>query len=96
MNRRLYVYYRVAEADLARVADAVGRMHAALSGTHPGLHCELLRRPGHQDGQVTVMETYVASDGIDAALQSGIEASAAALALPLRGERHTEVFEPVR
>lgn len=92
--RRLYVYYRVAEAQLAVVVEAVRAMQARLCRDHPGLEARLLRRPDVRDGEVTVMETYAHVDGVDAALQAAI-AAAAATSLPpgLAAGRHVEVFE---
>lgn len=95
MSRRLYIYYRVAAGDLAQAVAAIRALQAGLSLTVPGLRAELLRRPGAPDEQVTLMETYAAPFGIDEALQHRIEADFAALALPLQGPRHTEVFEPL-
>lgn len=93
MSRRLYVYYRVDEADLKAAAQAVRDCHAALMRAEPGLGCELLRRPEVRDGQVTLMEIYTAANGIDNAQQTRIETTIEQLRLPLAGPRRTEVFE---
>ena len=95
MARALYVYYRIDAARLVDAAAAVRSFQAALRQTHPHLQAALLRRPGEQDGQVTLMETYAMPGGIDAALQSTIDSAAATLVPWQRGGRHTEVFEPL-
>ena len=91
-----YVYYAVAEADLAEVAAAVVAMQRRLVVAHPGLEAERLRRPGAADGRVTLMEIYRASGGVSEALGRAIEAEAAlTLAGRLAGSRHLEDFEPL-
>jgi len=96
LPRALFVYYRVAEADGAAVADAIKRCQAELRMARPGLQCQLWRRPEAPTGEMTVMETYAAPDGIDEALTQRIEAQAARALSPwLRGTRHTEVFVPL-
>jgi hypothetical protein len=96
LPRALFVYYRVAEADAAAAADAVKQCQAGLRLALPGLHCQLWRRPEAPTGEVTLMETYAAPDGIDEALAQRIEAQAAQALSPwLRGTRHTEVFVPL-
>ncbi len=95
MPRSLYVYYRIDAASVAEVAAAVRGFQARLCEAHPGLQLALLRRPGQQDGQVTLMETYAMPGGIGDALQVRIDEAARCLAPWLRGARHTEVFEPL-
>jgi hypothetical protein len=96
-GRRLYVYYRVAVADLEPCVLAVRSLQAELRRAHPDLICELLQRPGSEDadGQRTLMETYARPGGVDDALQAHMaHAAATALALLAAGQRHVEVFEP--
>jgi hypothetical protein len=93
VSRRLYVYYRVAAADLNVAAKALRQCQAVLMQADPQLHCELLRRPEVRDDQVTLMEIYTATGGVDNAQQTRIDAALAGLKLPLAGPRHTEVFE---
>ncbi len=94
--RALFVYYRVAEADVRAAADAMRQCHSKLQLDCPGLQCQLWRRPEAPTGEVTLMETYAAADGIDAVLAQRIEAQAAlALHAWLRGLRHSEVFVPL-
>nr|WP_281375221.1 DUF4936 family protein [Aquabacterium terrae] len=91
----MYVYYRIDAADFDAVCSAVQVMQAELRHAHPGLDAALLRRPVSEQGQLTLMETYAAPQGVDAALQARIEAAASALSRWLRGARHSEVFEPI-
>lgn len=91
----LYIYYRVAEADLPAACAAVQAMQATLAAAEPGLHCGLLRRPGVREGRVTLMETYAAAKGIDGAGEARIEAAAAVLAGWISDGRHVERFEPL-
>ncbi len=93
MSRRHYVYYRVAQADLAVAVAAVGAVQAALKARHAGLGAELLRRPGARDGAVTLMEVWIFDAGHDA---QAIETEAAAASQRwCRDGRHLEVFEPL-
>lgn len=99
-GRQLYVYYRVAPADLAHVVAGVLGMQARLLARHPGLAAQLMQRVAGDeaatgDVALTLMETYTAPQGIDAATRAAIEAAAAALPAAARaGERHVECFEP--
>ena len=96
MAERLYVYYRVDQADFVAVRAAALNLQASLRHAHPGLQAELMRRPDLRDGQITLMETYAQADGVDAALAQAIEAAAAkSLARWLKGPRHCERFEPL-
>jgi len=88
-DRRLFVYYRVAEPALAATVAAVRAMQAALAEAHTGLHADLLRRPELQDGAVTLMETY------SGALPPGLATSLAAATVDLPQPRHLEWFEPL-
>jgi hypothetical protein len=95
MSQR-YVYYRVAEADLAGAVAAIGAMQQRLLIAHPGLEADRLRRPGAADGLVTLMEIYRAAGGLSDAMGRAIEAEAAAtLSHWLVGSRHIENFEPL-
>lgn len=92
--QRLYIYYRLAEVDLPAALAAAQALRCALLAAHPGLTAELLRRPGLQHGQVTLMETYAHVLGVDGALAGLIEQhAAAALAAWLQGPRHMERFD---
>jgi hypothetical protein len=87
MAHRLYVYYRVAEAQLAATVAAVRRVQATLVATHPGLQAELLRRPELREGGVTLMETYAGP--LTPALEAAITQATSALPQP----RHSERFD---
>lgn len=92
----LYVYYRVAGADLPAAVAAARSLQAGLQAAHPGLVAALLRRPGLQGGQATLMETYCHPDGLPDTLQAGIhQAAQQALAPWLQGGRHHELFVPL-
>ena len=92
----LYVYYRVAGADLPAAVAAARGLQAGLQTAHPGLQAALLRRPGLQGGQATLMETYCHPDGLPDTLQAGIhQAAQQALAPWLQGDRHHELFVPL-
>ena len=92
--QRLYIYYRVAEVDLPAALAAAQALRCTLLAAHPGLTAELLRRPGLQQGQVTLMETYAHRLGVHGALAGLIEQHAAAALAPwLQGPRHVERFE---
>ena len=96
MAERLYVYYRVDQADFVAVRAAALNLQSTLRRVHPGLQTELLRRPDLRDGQATLMKTYAQADGVDAALAQAIEAAAVeSLARWLKGPRHCERFEPL-
>jgi hypothetical protein len=91
--REIYVYYRVAAADAAAVADQVRAMQAGLCARHPGLQARLLRRPVAATDPQTWMEVYAMPGGVSEALQGEIESAAAALLRSIQGPRHCEVFE---
>ncbi len=87
MAHRLYVYYRVAEAQLPATVVAVRQVQAALAAAHPGLQAELLRRPELRDGEVTLMETYAGP--LTPAVEAAITQATSALPQP----RHSERFD---
>jgi hypothetical protein len=98
-RRRLFIYYRLAECDVAPACAAVRRAQHTLCTRHPGLAAELLQRPEPSaDGQRTLMETYVVDaqaepGGVDAGLQAEIETLLCAALQPWGGvTRHIEVF----
>jgi len=93
--RQRFVYYRVAEDQLAPAVAAARVMQQRLAAEHPGLQAALLRRPGAGEGQVTLMETYRSPWGIGPALGDAIEAAAAALSGWIAGTRHVEEFDPL-
>ena len=90
MTRRLYVYYRVAEAALPALLPQLRALQAGLMADHPGLRAELLRRPDLRDGEVTLMEAYAGGD-----LSTWLTALDRALAArpDLPAPRHAELFD---
>ena len=89
----LYVYYRVAAADLPAAVAAAQQLQAALQNAHPGLQAALLRRPGLQSGQATLMETYSHPVGLHHMQATITQAAQLALAPWLQGDRHNELFD---
>jgi hypothetical protein len=99
-ERRLFIYYRLADKDLHAACAAIRDAQRQLSGAHAGLAAELLCAPeADTAGQRTVMETYardarVSAKGIDTELQAAIEAALCAALQPwlAPAARHLEVF----
>lgn len=89
-GRALFVYWRIAAQDLAVVLAAVRTAQAQLKADWPDLQVRLWQR---SDAGVpaTVMETYAAPGGIDAAAQARIDAVVGPF-VPV--PRHVEAFEP--
>lgn len=87
----VFVYYRVAEGQVAPTAVAVRAMQAALRASHGGLLCDLLRRPPQPGEPATLMETYAGA--LPAGFAATLERAAARAALP--SPRHVELFEPL-
>jgi len=98
-RRQLFIYWRVASADVAAALQAVRAMQAQLRRNHGALCTGLYQRPQASANETTLMETYAlaahtACDGIDAVMQQHIEAAGAQALQPwLRGARHVEVFD---
>jgi Domain of unknown function (DUF4936) len=97
-RRELFVYYRVAEADAVPACAAVLEWQQLLCAAHPALTARLMRRPGAEDGCVTLMEHYRAEGaecpaGVDAKWQARIETAARVLHRWQQGARHVECFE---
>ena len=99
-GRRLFIYYRLAERDLPAACAAVRDAQRLLGRQHPGLAAELLCTPAPDAARNrTLMETYardgqVSAAGVDADLQSAIEAALCAALRPwlAPSQRHLEVF----
>ncbi|WP_158289044.1 DUF4936 family protein [Rubrivivax albus] len=89
-GRALFVYWRIDAGDLPATVAAVRAAQAQLASAWPGLQARLWQRsdPGVP---ATVMETYAAPDGIDAAAQARIDA---AVAGHVPAQRHVEAFLP--
>jgi hypothetical protein len=86
----LYVYYKVREADCARLAPLVREMQQRLADGE-GVRAALKRRPGANDGLQTWMEVYPAvGDQFAATLEQA--ALGAGLQAFIDGPRRAEVF----
>ena len=94
-QRQLFIYWRVAPAELSAALQALRAWQARLSAEHPALQCRLFLRHQASKDEATVMETYAdAEPGIDEVLRRHIEhAGNAELQRWLRGSRHVEVFD---
>ena len=84
VRRELYIYWRVAPAQLDQAAAAVQAWQSSLSLAHPGLQARLLNRCDSEDSQATLMETYAAAAGLSAALQKVIVEQGAQVTEPWR------------
>lgn len=93
MTAHWYVYYKVAERDVADCVAAANSLLEQVREQHAGVRAELLRRPGvGSDGHATLMEVYT---GLDDDTLAEVEARAqAALARWTVGARHAERFVP--
>jgi len=98
-SRELYVYYRVAQADVQAAQQTVRAFQERLRELHPGLVARLLQRSEERAEGVTLMEVYAFDDGqrrvIDPGLRLHIEEAAAALTPLLSSPRHNEAFDPL-
>ena len=98
MHRELYIYWKVAAAELLQALQATHELQAALQQRHPGLQARLLQRCDGA-GTPTLMEVYTLAGGITPVVQQDIETQAALhlapLALPAV-QRHVEVFFEAR
>jgi Domain of unknown function (DUF4936) len=98
-RRQLFIYWRVASADVAAALRATPAVQAQLRLNHQTLRTGLYQHTEASAGEATLMETYAlasqaACNGIDAAMQQRIEAASAEALQPwLRGVRHVEVFD---
>ena len=93
----LYVYYRVAQANLQAALQTVLAFQQRLRTACPGLSARVLRRSNEHGVDMTLMEIYAFDDGrntgFDPALHSRIEQAAAALTPLLSSPRRTEAFD---
>ena len=93
VRRELYIYWRVAPAQMGQAAAAVQAWQASLALAHPGLQARLLSRCDSDEPQATLMETYAAAAGLSVALQRDIVEQGAQVTEPWRqGLRHAEIF----
>jgi DNA-binding GntR family transcriptional regulator len=94
-RRQLFIYWRVAPAEVPVALQALRAWQAELCAQHPSLQCRLYQRHDGSQHEATVMESYArAVPGVDEALRQHIEhAGTALLQRWLRGPRHVEVFD---
>lgn len=94
---QLFIYWKVAAADLDAALQALRDGQAVLRQQHPELHCRIYRRHDAAAAEATVMESYAVTlpvAGIDATLQRHIVQAGGVVLQPwLRGARHVEVFD---
>lgn len=90
----VYIYYRVAEADLATACAVARAMQQQICARYPGLQTDLLQRPQAVSGIVTLMEIYTTLPATCelAVLQTDIEQAALSMPAVLQVPRHVEVF----
>lgn len=92
MARALFVYWKLDPAGLPAALAAVKAAQQRLREGWPGLQAQVwLRCDAAAGAMATVMETYAAPDGIDAAGERRIDAALAGIA---PGTRHVEAFTP--
>jgi hypothetical protein len=93
----LYVYYRVAQANVQAALQVVRVFQQRLRTEQPGLATRVLRRSDERSDGVTLMEIYAFDDGrsagIGPALHSRIEEAAAVLMPLLSSPRQAEAFD---
>ena len=93
--RELFVYYRIDAGSAPAAREAVEAMHDRLRRQRPGLIARLLVRIDDGTATETWMEAYAlpgSPEGVDARVEAGIEAEAAAWAQLRAGPRHREAF----
>jgi hypothetical protein len=102
LTRELFIYWRVASADLAEAMAALHRFHDRLRQMYPGLQAgRYLRsdRAGATSGAdadqaATVLETYADGQGVDEAMAATIRTEGeSALGRLALGQRTVEAFE---
>lgn len=98
--QELYVYWRLAHADVDAALAALRGWQRQLESEAAGLHAGLYLRADAPAAEATLMETYRVDTGSGAAgvtadLQARLAAEGDALSAPWRrGSRHVEVFVP--
>ena len=98
-KRQLFIYWRIAAADLPAALDALRGWQSDLLGRQPALRCGVYQRTGSGESELTVMESYALESalphlGIDDTLHRFIDQAGQALLQPwLIGARHVEVFD---
>lgn len=95
-RRQLFLYWRVAPAQVDAALQALHAWQRQLREQHPALQATVYLRREAAAAEATVMESYALQDaaGIGDALQRHIEQAGDALLRPwLQGHRHVEVFD---
>ena len=96
MGPELYIYWKVAAAQLGPALRITQDLQAALQQRHPGLQVRVLQR-ADAAGTPTLMEIYTLPGGVTPTVQQDIESQAAVHWMPLGApapQRHVEVFFP--
>ena len=97
-DRRLFIYWRLAAADVTAAAQALRALHRRWRAQYPGLQADLYVREGLAIADATLMETYAlqasaSNGGVSPELQALIEKAAEeATRAWRRGQRHAEIF----
>ncbi len=95
-DRELFIYWRVQPGQLAQAMAAAASWQALQRAAWPALQARLYRRADEPDAAPTLMETYAAPGGIDAAWQQRLVTQGELALQPwCQGARHVEVFEPL-
>ena len=95
MRRELYIYWKLAAADLPQALQATHELQAALQQRHPGLQARLLQRcevDGDSAGTPTLMEVYTLPGGVTPVVQQDIQVQAELHLTQLAVQRQLEVF----
>jgi hypothetical protein len=98
-QRQLFIYWRVASADLPAALTALREWQSDLVALHPELRCGLYRRSDGTQADATVMESYAIESaqphpGVGEELLRHIRHDGdVRLKAWLRGARHVEVFD---
>ncbi len=96
MGPELYIYWKVAAAQLGPALRTTQDLQAALPQRHRGLLVGVLQR-ADAAGTPTLMEIYTLPGGVTPTVQQDIESQAAVHWMPLGApapQRHVEVFFP--
>jgi len=98
VSSELYVYYKFEPAEVEAILAAFAALRAALQLQLPGLQSRLLKRPARPQAQQTWMEVHTWPRGVEPPpdWQALIECLAQPMTLLLTGQRHCELFEPLR
>lgn len=97
LGRELFIYWKVAAAQLQLALQATQALQNSLRQHHPGLLARVLQRADESGaGNATLMEIYALPEGLGPDVQQAIEVQAALHLAPLGAplpQRHVEVFQ---